>query len=91
MALTHRSHLHTSAITADDDNDKRKQEKEEPKGLLGKFRALWRQYWYVVLPVHIVTSIGWFGGFYYIVARCVDDVCTCGNGLSSLCASLQRF
>lgn len=74
VVLTHKAHLRTSALSVDDDDDdKRKRKKEEPTSLLSRFRALWRQYWYVVLPVHIVTSLGWFTGFYYVVVRCVDD------------------
>jgi hypothetical protein len=45
---------------------------EPPKlGLFARFKLLWKQYWYIVLPVHVVTSISWFGSFYYLAARYV--------------------
>ncbi|KAL1123847.1 hypothetical protein AAG570_001618 [Ranatra chinensis] len=33
---------------------------------------MYRDYWYVLLPVHVVTSCGWFGGFYYLAKSGVD-------------------
>ncbi|XP_002025328.2 uncharacterized protein C18orf19 homolog A [Drosophila persimilis] len=42
------------------------------KGLFAKFRHMYKQYWYVLIPVHCVTSIGWFGGFYYLSKSGVD-------------------
>lgn len=47
---------------------------EDPKakpGLIQKFKVMYRDYWYVLIPVHVATSIFWFGGFYYIVRRFV--------------------
>lgn len=46
-------------------------DKDEPEklSLFQKYKFLWKNYWYVVVPVHIVTSAVWFGGFYYLVSR----------------------
>ncbi|PZC81147.1 hypothetical protein B5X24_HaOG213248 [Helicoverpa armigera] len=33
---------------------------------------MYRDYWYVLIPVHVATSIVWFGSFYYIVRSGVD-------------------
>jgi len=45
----------------------------QPKlSLFGKFKAMYRDYWYVLMPVHIVTSIGWFGSFYQMSKSGVD-------------------
>lgn len=45
-------------------------EEEEPKpGLIKRFKQMYRDYWYVLVPVHLVTSAGWFGGFYYLAKR----------------------
>ncbi|XP_039958726.1 protein FAM210A [Bactrocera neohumeralis] len=41
-------------------------------GLFAKFKLMYKKYWYVLLPVHVVTSIGWFGGFYYLSKSGVD-------------------
>ena len=46
-----------------------KSNSEEPKSLIDKFKALWKKYWYIVLPVHVITSCMWLGGFYYASVR----------------------
>lgn len=46
------------------------QEPEEKKpGLVQRFRQMYKDYWYVLLPVHMCTSAIWFGSFYYAVRR----------------------
>ena len=39
--------------------------------LFQRFKQMSKDYWYVLIPVHIVTSVGWFGGFYFAVKRYV--------------------
>lgn len=34
-------------------------------GLIARFKKLTKEYWYVLVPVHVFTSCFWFGGFYY--------------------------
>ena len=47
--------------------------KEETKLSLGqRFKKMWRDYWYVMLPVHLVTSIGWFSLFFFLIKSGVD-------------------
>lgn len=41
----------------------------EKVGLFQKFKQMYRDYWYVLGPVHIATSTVWLGTFYYIVRR----------------------
>ncbi|BFG01957.1 uncharacterized protein DMAD_01592 [Drosophila madeirensis] len=41
-------------------------------GLFAKFKHMYKQYWYVLIPVHCVTSVAWFGGFYYLSKSGVD-------------------
>lgn len=41
----------------------------EKLGLFARFKLMSKQYWYVLLPVHLVTSCFWFGGFYYLSTR----------------------
>lgn len=46
------------------------QEPEQKKpGLIQRFKQMYRDYWYVLVPVHMATSAIWFGGFYYAVRR----------------------
>lgn len=54
------------------DQDERigvKTEPEEKLSLTAKFKKMWKDYWYVLLPVHLVTSSIWLGGFYYLSTR----------------------
>lgn len=46
----------------------------EKQGLFQKFKSMYRDYWYVLVPVHLVTSAAWFGGFYYMAKSGVDIV-----------------
>lgn len=41
------------------------------QGIIQRFKVMYRDYWYVLIPVHVATSIVWFGSFYYIVRRFV--------------------
>lgn len=38
-------------------------------GLFARFKKMAKDYWYVLIPVHVVTSIGWFGAGYYTSVR----------------------
>lgn len=46
-------------------------EKDEVKKLtlFQKFKQMYRDYWYILVPVHLVTSVAWFGSFYYMAKR----------------------
>jgi len=39
-----------------------------------RFKKMYKEYWYVLVPVHVVTSIGWFGSFYYAAICGVDII-----------------
>lgn len=41
-------------------------ENAKPLGLFARFKKMYKEYWYVLLPVHVVTSAVWLGGFYYL-------------------------
>lgn len=48
------------------------QENEVKKpGLIQRLKQMYKDYWYVVVPVHMATSCIWFGCFYYAVRRWV--------------------
>lgn len=42
---------------------------DEKLSLTGKLKKMYKEYWYVLLPVHIFTSTFWFAGFYYMSTR----------------------
>lgn len=52
-------------------DNKPKTNEEKKLSLFQKFKQMYKEYWYVLIPVHVVTSIGWFGGFYYLAKRFV--------------------
>ncbi|XP_072936929.1 uncharacterized protein C18orf19 homolog A [Epargyreus clarus] len=43
-------------------------------GLIQRFKEMYRDYWYVLLPVHVTTSAIWFGSFYYVVRSGFDVI-----------------
>lgn len=43
--------------------------KASVKSLYGRFKDMAKKYWYVLVPVHLVTSAVWFGGLYYLASR----------------------
>nr|XP_018904298.1 PREDICTED: uncharacterized protein C18orf19 homolog A [Bemisia tabaci] len=45
---------------------------EEKMSLYQRFKHMYKNYWYVLIPVHVVTSIGWGGMFYYIASSGID-------------------
>ncbi|XKL69407.1 hypothetical protein PGB90_007176 [Kerria lacca] len=40
--------------------------------LLQKFKQMYKEYWYVLVPVHLITSAFWFTSFYYLSKSGVD-------------------
>ncbi|XP_050070705.1 uncharacterized protein C18orf19 homolog A [Anopheles maculipalpis] len=46
----------------------------EKLGLFARFKKMYKEYWYVLVPVHCVTSVMWFGGFYYASTSGVDVI-----------------
>lgn len=44
---------------------------EETKelGLFARFKKMGKDYWYVLIPVHVATSCVWLGSFYYASKR----------------------
>merc|ERR1712096_494124 len=53
------------------DGDKKAPEKT---GIVKKFKQMFKDYWYVLVPVHVATSIVWFGGFYIMLKSGLDIV-----------------
>lgn len=50
---------------------KENQPEPEKLTLTARFKKMFKQYWYVLLPVHVCTSCLWFGGLYYLSSRLV--------------------
>jgi len=49
-----------------------KQNEEEKVSIFKKFKKMSKDYWYVLVPVHVATSLVWFGGFYAMCKSGVD-------------------
>jgi len=45
---------------------------EDKVSIFQKFKKMSKDYWYVLIPVHVATSIVWFGGFYTMCKSGVD-------------------
>ena len=51
--------------------DNNNETKEKQLSIYQKLKKMYKEYWYVLIPVHLITSSIWFGGFYYLAARLV--------------------
>lgn len=49
-----------------------KEDDDKSSSIFQRFKNVAKKYWYIVLPVHVVTSIVWFGLFYIVVSSGVD-------------------
>ncbi|XP_045139211.1 protein FAM210A-like isoform X2 [Portunus trituberculatus] len=47
---------------------------EEKLSIVQKFKLMYKQYWYVLIPVHIATSIVWYGSFFIAAKSGVDII-----------------
>ena len=47
---------------------------EANPGIVKRFKQMFKDYWYVLLPVHVATSAVWLGGFYLALKSGVDIV-----------------
>ncbi|KAL5233213.1 hypothetical protein ACI65C_000623 [Semiaphis heraclei] len=43
---------------------------DKSQSIFQRFKTMAKKYWYIVLPVHLVTSTVWFGSFYFIASIC---------------------
>lgn len=59
----------STPATASSSDDSLATDPEKKLGLFARFKLMSKQYWYVLLPVHVVTSTFWFGGLYYLSSR----------------------
>lgn len=45
---------------------------DRSQNIFQRFKNMAKKYWYIVLPVHLVTSTVWFGSFYFLASSGVD-------------------
>ena len=41
---------------------------------LGKLKQMIKDYWYIIIPVEIVTSVGWYGAIFLSLKSGVDII-----------------
>lgn len=46
-----------------------KKDEVQKLGIVARFKKMYKEYWYVLLPVHIATSAVWYGSFFYASKR----------------------
>lgn len=44
-------------------------EPEKKVTVFAKMKQMTKDYWHVLIPVHIITSIGWMVSFYFIIKK----------------------
>lgn len=57
-------HQHVRNLSTSLYLNKSRDEGEQKPGLAKRFKQMFRDYWYVLVPVHVATSLVWFGTFY---------------------------
>jgi len=67
--LTNVYSFHTSAPDGEKGGGK-----QAKKGIAAQFKAMFKDYWYVLVPVHCATSVVWYGGFYVMCKSGIDMV-----------------
>jgi len=64
--------LSTRSLATQSPNKDEGDSVQKPPGLFKRFKKMWKDYWYVMIPVHVVTSVGWLGGFYVMCKSGLD-------------------
>ncbi|KAM3964866.1 protein FAM210A [Aphomia sociella] len=59
-------------LQKESDVNKPQNETQTKPDLFQRFKEMYRDYWYVLVPVHMMTSVVWFGSCYYAVRSGVD-------------------
>lgn len=60
-----------SAIAANNEMLSTGLDESQKLGLFQRFKKMAKDYWYVLIPVHVLTSACWLGAFYYTSTRWV--------------------
>lgn len=65
-----------SDIKQTPESDRGSPQEEKKLTLFQKFKQMTKDYWHVLIPVHIITSIGWVAIFYTAVRKYVYGYAT---------------
>ena len=67
LVIPHRQFSYSRVSNTNLDGDEQKE-----TGIIQKYKKMAKDYWYVVIPVHALTAIGLYGGFYLLIKSGVD-------------------
>lgn len=59
----------TDDVQVEKTNETNAPDTEQQLTLTQRFKKMYKEYWYVLLPVHLTTSCLWMGGLYYLSSR----------------------
>lgn len=62
---------HYSDIKQSSEDDCQKSQTQQKVSVFQKMKQMTKDYWHVLIPVHIITSIGWVAIFYLAVRKYV--------------------
>lgn len=69
VAAAHQEPAEKSDEAKSEAVDKSTADEPERLTLTQRFKKMYKEYWYVLIPVHMVTACAWMGGFYYLSSR----------------------
>ncbi len=52
-------------LSSEKTEEQKEIEVQKPKGIFQRFKEAYKEYGKALIAVHLVTSAGWFGGFFY--------------------------
>lgn len=62
---------HYSDTKQSSEGDCQKSQTEQKVSVFQKMKQMTKDYWHVLIPVHIITSIGWVAIFYIAIRKYV--------------------
>jgi len=68
------SHVLTRTLFKSSSDKSKEVGEKDKKGVVAKFKQMFKDYWYVLIPVHVATSLVWYGGFFVMCKSGLDVV-----------------
>ncbi|CAL1289725.1 unnamed protein product, partial [Larinioides sclopetarius] len=67
-------HVPSNQDKSPEESSELSEEPPEKLSLFQRYKKMLKEYWYVLIPVHMVTSAFWFGGFFYAAKSGIDII-----------------
>lgn len=65
--------VYYSDVKQSSKDDCQKSQMEQKVSVFQKMKQMTKDYWHILIPVHIVTSIGWVAIFYIAIRKYVNN------------------